>query len=136
MSEDMIKELAEFCDTGEALKLWHFTEHEKRLLSDEDRTEERNFAGKCTRNSALLAKFLDDTLNFGFSHFSMGKQIGGFALFWHRTLQGALFNFALGIIYVIGKETLVDARNAVAVKNASIISKMIDNNQIYAQPLI
>ena len=91
-------------------------------------------------NKFVLANFIEKNLNGGFlsgNPFKSGVQMGIFFTRKHRTLQGMMINWCLGILYGIsfGKDE-TDERNEVGVQECAKIADAIDNGGIHLNPYI
>lgn len=86
-----------------------------------------------TDNFTLL---LNDYLNYDAKSYSEGIQIGLRLRNTHRTLQGQLFNFCIGIIQGLSYTNYADDRNEQAIKSGKIISEMVKDGRIPLQRYI
>lgn len=91
---------------------------------------------------ALVAEILGDWLNSFENAIKRGQFVGKNAVTWHRSLQGLLVNFALGILVGFAQEYQeqwgghTDPRNETAVKAASKVKDLIEDKTIPWQPFI
>lgn len=99
-----------------------------------------------------LYALLDQWTNSYSSGLRRGERIGKMFQNSHRTLQGTLVNFALGLLKGISDfseweekngwdeqealERLTDPRNRTAVEAARKVVKLLESGDIYQQPLI
>lgn len=78
-----------------------------------------------------LAYFLGEYLNVGMkSGFGTGKTVGKFAQRDHRTIQGELIRFALGLIVSLSDQENTDARNEMPVEMGKKIAKMVEDGTL------
>lgn len=108
-------------------------DYDKREEVVEGEVRTYSLVGNMTTEN--LASFLSEYLNRGAKNFYYGKDIGEILSREHRTLQGLVVNFCLGVICgFAGQDT--DARNEVAIETANKIKKMIENGELKRQPYI
>lgn len=82
-------------------------------------------------NSEQLAYFLGEHLNVGMKGgFSYGKLIGKFCQNEHRTIQGELIRFCLGLIVGLSDQQYTDARNEVPVRTGKRIALMLEDGTL------
>jgi hypothetical protein len=81
-------------------------------------------------NTRNVASFLSTYLNSFSVDFKTGKTIGELFRNEHRTLQGSLYRFVLGILVGLSDQNYTDARNEVAVENSKKIKRMVDDGEI------
>lgn len=72
-----------------------------------------------------VTRFLDDYLNAGGKRERDGKEIGLRMRNTHRTLQGNLVMWVLGILAGISEQEYTDARNENAIKTAKKITRIM-----------
>jgi hypothetical protein len=89
-----------------------------------------------------LARLLENWLNSYDRAAQRGRVIGEAGVRWHRTLQGTLVNFALGILVGYAKKYQeewgghTDPRNETAFKAAGIVASLVEDGTIPLQPFI
>lgn len=83
-----------------------------------------------------LASLLSSYLNSFSVDFGTGKSIGKLFHCEHRTLQGSLYRFVLGILVGLSDQEYTDPRNEVAVRNSKKIRQMIEDGEIEVGYLI
>lgn len=81
-------------------------------------------------------KILDDFLNLGGKRWREGFRIGISMTRTHRTLQGNLVEFCLGILAGLAQQEHTDARNESAVALCKKITEMRDNGELDHQRYI
>lgn len=82
-----------------------------------------------------LADLLENKVNGG-NPYELGKNIGQFLTRTHRTLQGNIVKFILGIVESLSEQEHTDARNKQAIEACRIITEQARNGDIPWQPLI
>lgn len=87
-----------------------------------------NFAKKATAKD--LAKLMDDFVNFSSSDYTKGIATGEILRSSHRTLQGAVIRFCLGVIVGLSRQEYTDARNEVPVKTSQKIAQMLESGEL------
>jgi hypothetical protein len=86
-----------------------------------------------------LCYLLDEWINCnGSSGFRTGQRMGQKFQETHRTLQGLLVNWALGILVGLAEQDprFTDARNKTAVETAIKIKEMLERGELPLQPFI
>lgn len=73
---------------------------------------------------------LSEYINVGMKDLGEGKRVGTEFQSEHRTLQGSLFRFCMGVIIGLSKQQYTDARNEIPVATAKIISDMVDKGEL------
>ena len=77
-----------------------------------------------------VQSFLMDWLNRGMKDYRDGVQVGMLSHYSHRTGQGSLARFALGIIIGLSEQEYTDARNETPVKMGKDIKKMLEDGKL------
>lgn len=92
--------------------------------------------GKNMKVGFLVEMMSNWANNFSFNPAGLGKEFSDYLQRHHRTIQGCIINFLLGILVAYGTTEYFDDRNATAVKTCQVIREMVKNDEIYFQPLI
>lgn len=87
-------------------------------------------------NAEQLAELLDDWLNSSFGSQHQGITIGLKLRRTHRTLQGSLVEFVLGILRGISQQEHTDARNETAIETAKEITRLLEEGKLKHQMFI
>ena len=98
------------------------------------------------RNSAApktiydLAHHLSNNVNGGYINssgaFGKGVSMGMYLRREHRTLQGCIINFLLGVICGLAEQKWTDPRNEHGVASCQKIRDMLTDEEIHLQPFI
>ena len=100
--------------------------------------ENRN--AKAPENVYDLAHHLSNNANGGYfkgtSSFRKGLTLGLYLRREHRTLQGNIINFLLGIICGLAEQKYTDARNETGVNTCKKVKENLENEVICLQPYI
>lgn len=94
---------------------------------------------KAFEKGEQVAELLSGFLNSFSQDFRSGFSVGRLFQNQHRTLQGTLYRWALGLIVGLGDKVEIrftDARNETAIKGSQQIAKMIENDELMLGYLI
>lgn len=87
-----------------------------------------------------LAHHISNNVNGGYlgssAAFGKGLGMGLYLRREHRTLQGCIINFLLGVICGLANQEYTDLRNEEGVKSCKKIRDMIESEDIHRQPFI
>ena len=74
--------------------------------------------------------FVECYINSYSVDYNAGKELGEHFEGVHRTLQGTLYRFCMGILVGLSKQDYTDPRNEVAVKNCKKIAQMLEDGTL------
>lgn len=78
-----------------------------------------------------LADILSDWLNMGFKDYEDGRALGKMLQTEHRTIQGVIIRFCLGIIIGMSKDVqYTDARNETPIEMGKKLAKMVEDGEL------
>ena len=77
-----------------------------------------------------FCQFLDDFINSGGKDYRDGIAVGTKLMSTHRTLQGCLIRFCLGVIVAFAKQDYTDARNEKPVAMARKIAELVKDGTL------
>lgn len=84
------------------------------------------------RNPDDMADFLDDYCNIGMKDYENGVKVGKLCQNKHRTIQGSIIRFCLGVIVGLSDvdERYTDARNEMPVAMGKKIAEMLKDGTL------
>lgn len=114
-----------------------------KITYSEINVEDYSYEGRAPKepkNIYDLAHHLSNNANggyiSGFSSFKKGVSLGLYLRREHRTLQGNIINFLLGIICGLAEQKYTDPRNETGVDACKKIREDLENENIHLQPYI
>jgi hypothetical protein len=101
----------------------------KYVHGDEPREVSIYALGKALKNSpdmdGQMANLLEDVMNGFHNHYNDGLEIGRYLSRAHRTLQGCVVNWALGILCGLAEQKYGDLRNEHALTLCRLVCDMV-----------
>lgn len=76
--------------------------------------------------SSLMQEFL----NVGMKDYREGERVGTLCQRAHRTIQGSIVRFCLGVLVALGKQEYTDARNETPVALCKQVTKMLEDGSL------
>lgn len=77
-----------------------------------------------------FSELLDEYLNTGMKDYRDGVVVGEKCRSAHRTIQGCVIRFCLGVIVGLSKQDYTDDRNKMPVEMAKKISQLVDDGEL------
>lgn len=78
-----------------------------------------------------LADILSEWLNMGFKDYKDGVALGKMFQTEHRTMQGVIIRFCLGVIIGMSKDVqYTDARNETPIEMGKKLAKMVEDGEL------
>jgi hypothetical protein len=77
-----------------------------------------------------FAEFFGEYLNVGMKDYRCGEETGKFLRSEHRTVQGSLIRFCLGVICGMSEQEYTDARNETPVLMAKKIAQLVKDGEL------
>lgn len=77
-----------------------------------------------------MANIMDEFCNCGMKDYREGEIVGKYLQSAHRTIQGSVIRFCLGVIIALSKQEYTDARNEMPVQMGKQIAAMIEDGTL------
>ena len=107
------------------LKSWNYDENKMEVLGEVS----PYLLGK-SMSAENFAEVISNFLNSGMKDYGVGYEVGKIEQSDHRTLQGSLVRFCLGVIIGISEQDYTDARNEKVVELGKKIARMIKDGEL------